>query len=49
MPADNGAPAPRKKTGGDAAQLTVEDVETVKGLPGKLGADTLRRLLDVVG
>jgi hypothetical protein len=45
MPAENGAPVPRQKT----ATLTLEDVETVKSLAGRLGTDTLRRLLDVVG
>jgi hypothetical protein len=29
--------------------LTIEDVQAVKGLVGKLGSDTVRRLLDVVG
>src|SRR6266404_618874 len=41
--ADNGAPVRRAKA---ATALTLDDVEAVKGLANKLGADTVRRLLD---
>jgi hypothetical protein len=48
VPAEAKAPAPASAPGKGAGGFSLEDIQTTKALVGKIGADRLRTLIDVL-